>query len=189
MKNRLSLFLITGTLFLTTTLLTTASAFAAETLKVTVGHMCCGACKTAATSGLKKLDWLAEGTAIDGTTITVTAKAGQAIDLIALTDALRTGGFPAKEINISSPVTLTVTHLCCASCTSALKANLAEIKSKVLDKDKIKIDANAKTVTLQPVAGSSLNMVAVLRQLEGAGVSATKAVVSVPAPAAQKSPH
>lgn len=158
-------------------LLTTSSAFAAESVKATVGHMCCGACKAAATAGVKKLDWV-DNVAIDGTAVTITAKGDQKVDVVALRDALRQSGFPASEILVSGPVTMTVGHLCCAGCTNDLKAKLGELRSQVVDKDNIKIDQATKTVTLQPLAGKQLNVIALLGQMDRTGFSATKCTVS-----------
>jgi len=157
-------------------LLLASSAFAAETIKAKVGHMCCGACKAGATAGVKKLDWV-DAIAIDADTITVTAKGDQPVDLIGLMDALNKAGFPANEILVSQPIKLNVSHLCCASCTADLKAKLAELRSMVLDKDKTVIDQGAKTVVLAPVAGKSLNVVPLLHQMERAGFGASKGIV------------
>lgn len=154
-----------------------SSAFAAETIKATVGHMCCGNCKAAATAGVKKLDWVNE-VAIDGTVMSVTAKDGQKVDLIALCDSLNKSGFPASEVLISGPVTFTVGHLCCAGCVNDLKAKIAEVRSDKLDKDSIKIDQATKTVVLQPKAGQTLNLIALMHQMERTGFSATKATMN-----------
>src|SRR6185369_14220561 len=118
----------------------------------TVGHMCCGSCKTAATAGLKTVPW-ADSVTIDGTVATVVAKADQKVDVIALRDALAKAGFPAKEIMVSGPVTLTVAHMCCAGCANELKAGMAQVRSAILDKDRVTVDQAAKTVTVQPMAG------------------------------------
>ena len=158
-------------------LLLTTTAFAADTIKVTVGHMCCGGCKAAATAGIKTVPW-ADSVTIDGTVATVVAKGDQKVDVVSLRDALATAGFPAKEIMVSGPVTLTVAHMCCASCVNELKAGIAQLRSAVLDKEHVTVDQAAKTVTIQPMAGMSMNLVPVLRQIENAGYSATKATLS-----------
>jgi copper chaperone CopZ len=161
-------------------LLISSSAFAAETIKATVGHMCCGGCKAAATAGVKKLDWV-DAVAIDGTAVTITAKGDQKVDVVALRDALSKSGFPAAEILVSGPVTMTVGHLCCPMCTNDMKTKLAEVRSQVLDKDNIKIDQASKTVVLQPLAGKQLNLVSLLNQMDRAGFSAVKCTVSAAA--------
>ena len=76
-------------------LLGTTSAFAAESIKATVGHMCCGGCKSAASSAVKELKWV-DAVAIDNDVLTVTAKGDQKVDLVTLTDALQKSGFPAR---------------------------------------------------------------------------------------------
>src|SRR5258708_2414221 len=53
--------------------LAATSAMAADSVKVSVGHMCCGACKASATTGVKSVAWV-DGCAIEGDVITVTAK-------------------------------------------------------------------------------------------------------------------
>lgn len=164
-------------IFAAALLLATSTAFAAESIKATVRHMCCGACKAAATEGLKRLEW-ADNIAIDGTTITVTAKADQKPDVVGFIEALDKSGFPPREIAATGPVTLTITHLCCGGCVADLKAQLGEIRSQVLDKQNIKIDAEAKTVTLQPLAGQTLNLVAMLNQLKRTGFSASKGTMA-----------
>jgi copper chaperone CopZ len=152
-----------------------SSAYAAESIKATVGHMCCGACKNAASTGVKTLDWV-DTVAIDGDVVTVTAKADQKADLVSLSAALRKSGFPAREVTTSGPVTFTVAHLCCPGCVNDLKTKLGNIQTMrlALDKDKIVVDATAKTVTLQPTAGQSFNVVALLAQMERAGFSPSK---------------
>jgi len=158
-------------------MLVASAAFAAESVKTTVGHMCCGACKASATAGVKKLDWV-DGVAIDGTTVTITAKVDQKVDLVGLLDALNKAGFPASELNVTGPVTLSVAHLCCAGCVNDLKAKLADVRSNKLDKQNIKIDQAAKTVTLQPVAGETLNLVPLLHQMERTGFAASKGTLA-----------
>lgn len=161
-------------------LLVASSTFAADSVKVTVGHMCCGSCKAAATAGMKTLPF-ADTITIDGTVATVVAKADQKVDVIALRDALVKAGFPAKEIMVSGPVTLTLAHLCCAGCANELKAGMAQVRSALLDKDKVVVDQAAKTVTIQPMAGMSMNLVPLLRQMENAGYAACKGTISTAA--------
>src|ERR1041384_6044846 len=78
-------------------LVATSGAALADSVKATVGHMCCGGCKAAAMNGLKAVSW-AENTSIEGTTLTVTAKSGQKVEIVSLVDALSKAGFPATEI-------------------------------------------------------------------------------------------
>jgi copper chaperone CopZ len=158
-------------------LLLATSAFAAETVKVTVGHMCCGSCKAAATAGLKTVPW-ADSVTIDGTVATVVAKGDQKVDVVSLRDALAKAGFPAKEILVSGPVTMSVTHMCCAGCANDLKTGLAAIRGDRFDKEHITVDQAAKTVTVQPAAGMTMNLIQVLRQMENAGYSATKCTIT-----------
>jgi copper chaperone CopZ len=153
------------------------TALAADSVKVTVGHMCCGSCKAAATAGIKTVPF-ADSVTIDGTVATVTAKPDQKVDLIALRDAMSKSGFPAKEIMVSGPVTLSVAHMCCAGCANDLKAAMAQVRSNVLDKDKVMVDQAAKTLTIQPIAGMSMNIIPVLRQMESAGYGASKATMA-----------
>jgi len=163
-------------------LLIASTAFAAESIKVTVGHMCCGACKAAAMEGLKKLEW-AEGSVISETTVTVTAKADQKVEVISLLDALNKAGFPARQIDSSGPITLTLAHLCCDGCANDLQTKIGEFRSAQLDKGNVKIDKTARTVTLQPQAGMTLNVVAMIRLMERAGFSASRCTLA-PAAAA-----
>src|SRR5690348_10994905 len=109
-------------------LISTSAALAADSVKVTVGHMCCGSCKAAATAGIKTVPF-ADSVSIDGTVVTVTSKPDQKVDLVALKDALAKSGFPAKEIMVSGPVTLTVAHMCCAGCANDLKAAMGQVRS------------------------------------------------------------
>jgi hypothetical protein len=164
-------------------LLGTTSAFAADTLKAAVGHMCCGGCKAAAAAPVKALSFV-ENVAIENDVVTITAKGDQKIDLIAVTDALRKSGFPAKDIQVSGPVTLTAAHLCCPGCVADLKTKSAAIRSNLIDKDKIAIDGTAKTITVQPMAGKTMNIVTIITQLERAGFSAAKGTIAAGAAAA-----
>lgn len=153
-------------------------AFAADTVKMSVRHMCCGGCKSSAAAPIKALPWVAD-VAIAETTITVTAKEGMKPELVSLMQAGLKGGFPAREINTGGAVTLTMAHLCCPSCVNDMKAKIAEIRSMVLDKDSVTIDAEAKTVTLKPQAGKVLNVAALLRQVENVtGFSASKCILA-----------
>jgi Heavy-metal-associated domain. len=167
-------------------LLAASSAFAAETVKATVGHMCCGGCKATATKGVQSVAWVDSVAIDDGGVVTVTAKADQKADLIALTDALNKSGFPARDIQVSGPVTLSVAHLCCGGCANDLKTKLAAVRSEILDKDKIVVDQSAKTVTLQPVAGKSMNIVPILRQMANAGFAASKCSMAAAATTSTK---
>lgn len=161
------------------------SAMAADSVKVTVGHMCCGACKASATNGLKGVTW-ADTVAIDGDAITVTAKAGQKIELVSLTDALNKCGFPAREITASGPVTMTLAHLCCGGCVNALKEKVAAFRGNTLDKDNVKIDLATRSVTFQPAAGQNINVAGLIRQLQTAGVYPTSCTMVVAAAAASR---
>lgn len=148
----------------------------AEEVKATVGHMCCAGCQSAATAGLKKLDWV-ENVSIDGKTVTVTAKAGQKADYAGILDALTKSGFPPAELSVNRPIVLTVAHLCCAGCVNDLKAKLPDLRNQALDKESVKVDEAAKTVTMAPLSGRSLNLVALLREFERrTGCSASKIV-------------
>ena len=167
-------------------LLATTSAFAAETVKATVGHMCCGGCKSTATKGVQAVAWVDNVAIDDDKNITVTATVDQKVDLVSLMDALNKAGFPARDIEASGPVTLSVAHLCCGSCVNDLKTKLGEVRSQVLDKDKIVVDQNAKTVTLQPVAGKTMNIVPLLRQMANAGFGASKCTMAAGAAATTK---
>ncbi len=157
----------------------------ADSLKLTVGHMCCGGCRAAATAGVKTVAW-ADNVAIDGDAITVTAKAGQKIELVSLMDALNKAGFPAMEIQASGPVTLTMGHLCCGSCAADLKTKLGAVRSQVLDRDNVKIDVAAKTLTIQPMSGQTMNLVPILQQLQRDGFSASSCSLIGPAATAAK---
>jgi copper chaperone CopZ len=159
-------------------LLALTVAAQAETITAKVRHMCCGACKSAASAGLKDVAW-ASNVAIDADVVTVTVKDGEKADLVGLMDKLSKSGFPAIEITTDKPVTLTLAHLCCAGCANDLKAKVAEIRSDVLDKDKVVVDAGAKTVTLQPIAGKQLNIATLIRTIEArTGFTPSKAIVA-----------
>ncbi len=153
-----------------------SSCALAESVKVTVGHMCCGGCKAAATAGLKSVAW-SDNVTIEDKVITVNAKAGMKTDVISLMDALNRAGFPASEINTTAPVTLTVAHLCCGACVGDLKTKIAALRGNTLDKDNVKIDQAAKTLTIQPAAGMTLNVVPIISQLNRQGFSFTSATV------------
>lgn len=148
----------------------------AEEVKATVGHMCCAGCQAAATAGLKKLEWV-ENVTIDGKTVSVSAKAGQKADYAGIIDALTKSGFPPAELTVNKPIVLTVAHLCCAGCVNDLKAKLPDLRNPALDKASVKVDEAAKTVTMAPLAGQALNLVALLREFERrTGCSASKVV-------------
>ena len=153
-----------------------SAALAADSVKVTVGHMCCGACKGSATAGAKNAAWV-DSVAIDGTTVTVTAKEGQKVDIVTLMDAMQKSGFPAREISASGPVTLTLAHLCCGGCVNDLKTKVGELRSQTLDKGNVKIDQASKTITLQPAAGQKLNVAAIVRQLATAGFAPSSGTI------------
>ena len=166
------------TLFLTAVLgLFAVTTCLADSVTATVGHMCCGSCKTAATAGVKSLSWV-DGVTITDTTVTATSKADQKVDVVAFVQALDKSGFPATNIAAATPVTLSVAHLCCPNCVTDLKAKLDAVRSQTLDKMKIVIDDKAKTVTVQPVEGKTLNLVQVLRQMATAGFSASKGTIA-----------
>jgi copper chaperone CopZ len=162
------------------------AAFGAETVKVTVGHLCCGGCKNAATAGLKNVAWVGAASAEGNDTLVVTAKEGQSAELIALVDALNKAGFPARQINVAGPVTMTIAHLCCPGCVNDLKAKVDGVRSQVLDKASVKIDATAKTLTLQPVAGRELNVASLLRSLQNQGFYPSSVSISKAVKSAQK---
>jgi len=173
------------TLFAAAFVLAASSAFAAETIKASVGHMCCGACKAGATKGLQSVAWI-DGITIDNDVVTVTAKGDQKADLVSLTDALNKAGFPAREIMVSGPVTMNVAHLCCAGCVNDLKTKLVPNQRLAFDKDKLVVDAAAKTVTVQPEAGKTMNIVALMRVMANAGFAASKATVAAGATTSTK---
>ena len=162
------------------------SSFAAETVKVTVGHLCCGGCKSAATAGLKNISWIDSSAAEGSDTIVVNAKADQKIEIISLVEALNKAGFPARQINVSGPVTMNIAHLCCGGCVNDLKTKIAAIRSEVLDKQNVKIDATAKTLTLQPVAGKMLNVASILRSLQNQGFYPSAVTITTTAKTARK---
>ncbi len=167
-------FLLSGAL-----LLIAGSAFAgraAESAKAKVGHMCCGSCKAGATAGMKKLEWV-DTVEVTDDSVSVTAKAGQSVDLVSFMDGLNKAGFPANNITVNGPVTLSIAHLCCGKCTAGLTTALAESRSMVLDKDKTKIDQAAKTCVIAPQAGKEMNIIPILRSIERAGYGASKASV------------
>jgi len=149
-----------------------SSALATDSVKATVGHMCCGGCKSAAIAGAKSIPW-ADDAVVDGTVMTVTAKEGARVELISLVEAMNKAGFPAREILAEGPVTLTIAHLCCPACANDLKTAVSNLRGQVIDKDNAKVDAAAKTLTIGPVAGRKMNVVALLSQLGRAGFSAT----------------
>lgn len=153
-----------------------ASSAMAESMKIKVGHMCCGACKAAATAGLKTVDW-ADNVTIDGSDVTINAKAGMKTDVVSLMNALNKCGFPAMEINTTSPVTLTLAHLCCGNCANDLKTKAGNLRSEALDKDNIKVDLASKSITLAPKAGQTLNVVMLVNQLNRQGFSFTSGSV------------
>jgi copper chaperone CopZ len=126
---------------------------------------------------VKQLAWV-ESASAEGANLTVVSKSGQSADVVSLLTTLRKAGFPAMELIVTGPLTITMPHLCCPSCTNDLKAKLEGLRSMALDKENIKIDQAARTVTLQPRAGGRLNLVQVLTQLERAGWSAEKITIA-----------
>jgi copper chaperone CopZ len=167
-------------------MLISTTAFAAESVKVLVGHLCCGGCKGAAAAGLKNVSWIDTTVAEGSDTLVVTAKGDQKIEVISLVEALNKAGFPARGINTGGPVTMSIAHLCCGGCVNDLKTKIAAIRSNVLDKANVKVDAAAKTLILQPVAGKELNVASLLRQLQNQGFYPTTAHISAPAKTARK---
>ena len=147
-------------------LLCIGQAFAATTVTVGVGHMCCGNCKTSATQSLTKV---AENVKIEGDTITLTPK-GE--DLLPVLEALRKGGFPAKTLSVTGSVTVGVSHLCCANCRSGLGEALAAGKLSALDPSATKI--SGATVVIKAKAGKTLDLMGVIAAMEAGGFSASK---------------
>src|SRR5262249_29629826 len=138
----------------TALLLCGVGAIAQSKVTVGVGHMCCGACKAAATAGLAKV---ASDVSVDGKNITMTLKDG---NLAPALDALRKSGFPANQVMVGGkPATLTVGHLCCGGCKSGLTAALKNAKIEELDTDAIKVGED--NVMVQAKAGKSLDLIPV----------------------------
>ena len=173
-------------IFTAALLLVSSTALAAESVKVTVGHLCCGGCKSAATAGLKNVAWIDTSTTEGSDTIVVNAKSDQKVELISLVEALNKAGFPARQINVAGPVTMTIAHLCCGGCVSDLKTKIGNVRSEVLDKANVKIDQAAKTLTLQPVTGKELNVASLIRQLQGQGFYPSSITVVTTAKTARK---
>lgn len=162
-------------LLLTICLLVGCAALAADSITVVVGHQCCGGCANALVAGAKQAPWV-DTVALKGTTAIITAKADHPVEFISLIDEMRKAGFPPNTIDVSAPVTLSIAHLCCGGCVNALKTALTGSKAANLDTANVKIDAATRTATIAPVAGKSVNLVQVLRDMEQGGFSATKAV-------------
>ena len=166
--------------------LVAASALAAESVKVTVGHLCCGGCKNAASAGLKNIAWIDTSTTEGSDTIVVNAKSDMKVELVSLIDALNKAGFPARQINVAGPVTMTIAHLCCGGCVNDLKTKIGNVRSEVLDKTNVKIDQAAKTLTLQPVAGKELNVASLVRSLQNQGFYPASITVSAATKSARR---
>jgi hypothetical protein len=158
-------------------LLLCATLARAETkVTVGVGHMCCGSCKASATAALAKVT---SSVGIEGTTLTLTLKEN---NLVPVLEALRKGGFPATRVDAgSSPVTITVGHLCCQGCKNSLTQVLAGSKVEALDTDSIKIGEDSVTVKARD--GKSLDLAPVLAALEKGGFSAVKITLGTSATA------
>ncbi|MHB9131437.1 MAG: cation transporter [Armatimonadota bacterium] len=156
-----------------------STSFAATTITATVGHMCCGGCRNAATTGVKKLDWV-DAVTINGTAVTVTAKAGQQVEVISLRDALNKAGFPANEMLVSEPVTLEIAHLCCGGCADAVKTALGKVTDANFDKGSITVDMKTKTAVVRPLAGKNMNLITILQQMEQGATSALKGTIGAP---------
>ncbi|MGC8668980.1 MAG: heavy-metal-associated domain-containing protein [Chthonomonadales bacterium] len=155
-----------------------ASAFAeADSVAVKVGHMCCGKCQAAASAGAKSAPWV-EGVSIQGTTVTVSPKAGEQVELVSLMQGMRKAGFPPAEVTVSGPITVAVAHMCCGGCASDLKAKLSQSKIPGLDTASIATDVSNRTVAVKPLAGHTLNAVAVLREIEAAGFGPQSCVIA-----------
>jgi hypothetical protein len=152
-----------------------AFAFAADTVKVVVGHQCCAACVTALVEGVKETAWV-DTVNVTDTTATITPKADQAVEFVSLWDNLRKAGFPPKDIPIAAPITLTIGHLCCGACVAGLKKALDTKAITNLDRTSIAIDMGTQTVTLKPLDGKTMNLVQLVYQMEQGGFSATKIV-------------
>lgn len=150
-------------------LLSVTGAFAATKVVVGVGHMCCGKCKSAATEGLVKV---ADGISIEGDNITLTPKGD---DLLPALEAMRKSGFPARTLEVSGPVTIGVSHLCCGSCRTGLSKALGMAKLAALDPDSIKIASD--NVTLTAKAGMKLDLIPLIAGMEKGGFSPSKITV------------
>ena len=161
---------ITTAAFAAALLLSLTGAFASSKVTAGVGHMCCGKCKAAATSGLAKV---ADEISIEGDNVTLAPKGG---DLLPALDALRKSGFPAKTLVVSGPVSLGVAHLCCGSCRTGLAKALADAKIAALDPDSIKIGEDS--VTLNAKAGMKLDLIPLIAGMEKGGFSPSKITVA-----------
>lgn len=145
-----------------------ASASFADPVLVKVGHMCCGKCQAAASAGAKSVAWV-ESVSIQGTTVAVSPKAGEQVELVSLIQGMRKTGMSPTEVTVSAPVTVVVGHMCCGGCAADLKSKLSQSKIPGLDTDAISTEVANRSVTLKPTAGHTLNVVAVLREIEAAG--------------------
>ncbi len=156
-------------------LLFAAAACAAETVTVTAGHLCCGGCVAAFTAGAKQTDWV-DTVKVTKTTAVITAKEGTTVELAALLDNLARAGLPANDVVMTTPVALTMGHLCCGGCAGALVDALKKADIRELDKAAITADLKTATVTLRPAAGQSLNLITALRVMQDAGFAPVKIV-------------
>lgn len=147
-------------------LLSVTGAYAASKVTVAVGHMCCGKCRSAATEGLVKV---ADGISIEGDNVTLTPKGD---DLLPSLEAMRKSGFPAKSLEVSGPVTLGISHLCCGGCRTGLTKALTTAKLEALDPDSIKM--GTESVTLSPKAGMKLDLIPLIAGMEKGGFSPSK---------------
>ncbi|MHB9022680.1 MAG: hypothetical protein ACYC7E_00685 [Armatimonadota bacterium] len=147
-------------------------AFAADSVKVVVGHQCCTGCATALIAGAKKSGWV-DTVKVNGTTATITAKANQPIEFISLLDAMTKAGFPPSEVLVEAPLMLSIAHLCCGGCANALKQTLVKSTVANLDVQHVTVDLATQTATVQPMTGKPLNLVELLRQMGQGGFSAS----------------
>ena len=149
----------------------------ADPILVKVGHICCGKCEAAASAGAKSASWV-DNVSIQGTTVTVSPKAGENVELVSLIQGMRKAGFPPSEIMVSSPITVVVGHMCCGGCAADLKGKLSQSKVPGLDTGAIATDVAARSISLKPLAGRTLNVVAVLRDIEAAGFGPQTCVIT-----------
>jgi copper chaperone CopZ len=153
-----------------------APGLAAPMVKSTVGHMCCGRCESVIKEKIAVLPWAGEiKTDRTAQSVTLMAKEGAPIDVVALVQAMQASGFPPTMLQLSGAqsMTMDVGHLCCGGCVGPLKTALGKI-GWVATAD---VAANAPVkLTVKP--GMTANLTELMDVMKQAGYAAVKLSVT-----------
>jgi copper chaperone CopZ len=153
-----------------------APGMAAPMMKSTVGHMCCGLCENSIKEKIALLPWAGEiKTDRAAQSVTLQAKEGAPIDVVALVQTMQATGFPPTllELTGAKALKMDVGHLCCAGCVGPLKAALGKVGWVAA----AEVAANSPvTLTVKP--GATANLTELMDVMKQAGYSAVKLSVT-----------